>query len=115
MSERVYLAPEAIDAIAQRVVELLRDGPTPDRTRLLTAHELADLLGVDRGWVYEHREQLGGIPLGEGKRPRWRFNPDRALAARQHHVDPEPEPSRPRRRAQTTSTPLLPIRGQDTA
>ncbi len=115
MSERaVTLAPEAIEAVAIRVVELLRDeGPAAPPPRLVDATQLARLLNVDRGWVYEHREQLGGIPLGEGKRPRWRFDRDRALAAwtaREANPEPEPTPTAPRRRPRTTSSaPLLPI------
>jgi hypothetical protein len=44
----------------------------------LDALELAELIGMSRGFVYENKERLGGRPITEGERPRWRF--DRQLA-----------------------------------
>jgi hypothetical protein len=51
------------------------------RTALVDAATLAAELGVSREWVYEHRDELGAIPLGKGSRPRLRFDPDAARAA----------------------------------
>jgi hypothetical protein len=45
--------------------------------RLVDAAEL----GVRRGRVYENALLLGAVPLGDGPRPRLRFDPDRAVAA----------------------------------
>jgi hypothetical protein len=45
------------------------------------AGELARVLGVDREWVYDHGDQLGAIRLGDGPRPRLRFEVGRAVAA----------------------------------
>jgi hypothetical protein len=42
--------------------------------RLLTADELAIVLGVDRGYVYEHAVELGAWRLGSGPRARLRFD-----------------------------------------
>ena len=67
----VELSDAAVDAIARRVVELL-EAPT-SAERLLTAAELAERLGVDRAWVYEHAAELGAIRLGGGERGRLRF------------------------------------------
>jgi hypothetical protein len=79
------LSPEQamlVEATARRVVELLdrRDvAATPPR--LVDAAELASLLGVSRSTVYEHADELGAVRLGEGAKPRLRFDPDRARAA----------------------------------
>ena len=42
---------------------------------LLTARDVAALLNVDRSWVYAHARDLGAIHLGDGPRPRLRFDP----------------------------------------
>ena len=112
-SSKLKLAPEAIDAIARRVVELLAQR-TPERRELVDAAELARRLGVERSWVYTHAIQLGAIRLGNGRRPRLRFDPQVAIEriraserqfARGHSPRHRPPPrngERPR---------LLPIKG----
>ena len=69
------LQPEEIEAIAQRVAELLADrlAPPAARERLVDAVQLAELLGVERDWVYAHATQLGGVRLG-GPKGRLRFD-----------------------------------------
>jgi hypothetical protein len=81
------LTPEAIEQIARRVAELLRQeqvetakvprGPA----RLLNASELAQHLGLTRAWVYEHADELGAKRLGSGPRARLRFDLQRASAS----------------------------------
>jgi hypothetical protein len=69
------LEPADIEAIAQRVAELITDqlqAPVP-RERLVNAAQLAELLGVERDWVYAHAGQLGGVRLG-GPKGRLRFD-----------------------------------------
>lgn len=70
----VQLDPDDIEQIASRVAELVisRDigGEAP---RFVDAAHVARLLGVERDWVYEHADQLGGIRLG-GPRGRLRFD-----------------------------------------
>jgi hypothetical protein len=117
------LTPHAIEQIAQRVAQLLRehsDTPAaPTSGRLLDATELARHLGVTRTWVYEHASQLGAIRLGTGTKARLRFDLHTATAAltRLHEHDPRPADAasqatrrrgRPRRRPPNTA-PLLPI------
>lgn len=64
------LHPDDIEAIALRVAGLM----TQDASKAyLDAREVADRYGVSLDWVYEHKTELGAIPLGVGKRPRWRF------------------------------------------
>jgi hypothetical protein len=69
------LMPEEIEAIAQRVAELIADrlAPPAPRERLVDAAQLAELLGVERDWVYAHADQLGGVRLG-GPKGRLRFD-----------------------------------------
>jgi len=115
----VALDPGAVEAIARRVAELLhQDQPiTPASRRLLSAAEVAEWWGVDRGWVYQHADELGAQRLGAGARPRLRFDPtlvaarlapDRTGAAtRRPPVRRHPQRSR---RIARHSADLLPIR-----
>ena len=70
------LAPTVIEAIAQRVAELLR-AELHLAPRLLTPSEVAERFAVSRTWVYEHATELGAIRLGDGPKARLRFDPDR--------------------------------------
>lgn len=71
MTAPVQLAPESIEAIAQRVAELVRE---PESIQFIDAEEVARRFGVSRDWVYEHAEELGAVRLGDGSRPRMRFD-----------------------------------------
>lgn len=69
-----------VEALAQRVVELLRtDDRESTASRLVDATTLAAELGVERSWVYEHANELHAIRLGTGPKARLRFD---ALALR---------------------------------
>ena len=46
----------------------------PARTRVLNPAEVADLLGRDRSWVYEHADELGAFRYGTGPRARLGFD-----------------------------------------
>jgi hypothetical protein len=109
----VSLDAASVDALAHRVAELLttsspgREAEQP--TPLLTAAEVSRWWGVDRGWIYQHAQLLGAVPLGDGKRPRLRFDADRvaqALGARRQNTSDAARS--PRKRADQK---LLPIRG----
>jgi len=78
-STRIKLDPETVEKIARRVMELLeqRGVQKPD---LVDAAELARRFGIERSWVYAHAIELGAIKLGNGAKPRLRFDPD--VAAR---------------------------------
>jgi hypothetical protein len=89
---------------------------------LVDAATLAQLLAVERAWVYEHASELGAIPLGSGPRPRLRFSVQLALerlntcdTGRRSPAPVEPM-AKPKarlraRRRSGTSVELLPIRG----
>lgn len=48
------LEPDDVEAIAERVLALLRDELLQTPARLVDATALANALGVDRTWVYAH-------------------------------------------------------------
>jgi hypothetical protein len=121
-------APDAlVEAVATRVVELLRPVLT-DRpsTSLVDAQTLAGVLGVTAEWVYDHAVELGVIRLGDGDRPRLRFEVSTALEAlRARSAGSRSQESSPpattpisagrRRSSAGTSDDLLPIRGRRAA
>jgi hypothetical protein len=102
------------DALAPRLAEELRAaGHAPT---YLTAAGVADRYHLSRRWVYEHKDELGGWPVGDGPKPRWRFDAKtvaEALIARPHSLtNPAPQPAKPRkRRPPSSKTALLPIKG----
>jgi hypothetical protein len=110
-----------VEALARRVVELIRSEVSPPLARrMVDAATLARELGVERSWVYAHRHELGGVQLGTGSKPRLRFDVETAqelLArstgkqsqARQARVPADGSSRRHRQRL--GSSALLPIRG----
>jgi len=83
-----------VEALAQRVVELLRTETRENvGPRLIDASPLAAELGVERSWVYEHANELHPIRLGTGPKARLRFD---ALAVRAafaaHNLTMPPSP-----------------------
>jgi hypothetical protein len=98
----VTLDDDDIEAVAARVVEMLRrEGPARAAPDLVDAATLARILNVERDWVYAHARELGAVRLGDGPKARLRFDPARAraaLAAREQHAQPPPDkPPRGRR------------------
>lgn len=78
-STRIKLDPQAVEAIARRVVEILERRGLQGR-ELVDAAELARRFGIERSWVYLHAIELGAVKLGTGLKPRLRFDPQ--IAAR---------------------------------
>jgi hypothetical protein len=64
----------SVEAVARRVVELMRGEASSSVRGLVDAATLAVELGVTRSWVYEHRAELGAVRLGAGSKPRLRFD-----------------------------------------
>lgn len=108
------------EAVARRVVELLderRAQPSPAR-RLLSAREVAEVLGRSVDWVREYRHELG-VVAGRGARPRLLFDAaavDRYATACDEVVRSQPDgasvhaaPRRERRPRTGTSVDLLPV------
>jgi hypothetical protein len=65
-----------IEAVARRVVELLREEGEIGREgpRLLTVAQVAEEFGVSSDWLYANAARLGAIRLGSGPRARLRFD-----------------------------------------
>ena len=49
-----------------------------ERDRLATAEEIAREFGVERDWVYANADTLGALRLGDGLKPRLRFDRSQA-------------------------------------
>ena len=117
-SPRIKLDPQAVEAIARRVVEILERRGLQGR-ELVDAAELARRFGIERSWVYTHAIELGAVKLGDGPKPRLRFDPQ--IAARVlRRVGEGPAADPPARSGKRAGQPsgsggsevqLLPIRG----
>lgn len=73
----------ALTALAREVAAVLDIGGGEP---LLTARQVASRFNVDRGWVYAHADELGVVRLGDGPKPRLRFDP--AIVAQRVAVAP---------------------------
>jgi hypothetical protein len=117
-SARIKLDPQTTEAIARRVVEMLEKRGLQSR-ELVDAAELARHFGIERSWVYTHAIELGAVKLGNGAKPRLRFDPEIAAQVLRK-VDGKPAADPPARSGKRASQPqgskgkaqLLPIRGQ---
>ena len=108
-----------VDAVARRVVELLREEGAVSREgpRLLTVAAVSEEFGVSTDWVYANAGRLGAIRLGSGPRARLRF--ERATIAERiakvaSHAARERSSQRGKRRRGTRAGAdgdLLPILG----
>jgi hypothetical protein len=111
------LADRLADRIFERLANRL-DEDSPARTPdLLDAAAVARLLGCERGWVYEHKGELGAVALAAGPRPRLRFpraRVEQIAGSADGDSQPAPQRSHPRRRRRASSTgaPLLEIKGR---
>ncbi|CAN5794574.1 hypothetical protein BH24ACT25_BH24ACT25_04740 [soil metagenome] len=125
MSEALVKA-EAVDRLAEKVAELLeprliealeaRLSAEVDAPRLVDAHKVADALGLTRATVYAMADELGAIRVGDGQKPRLRFDLERARSAWSARAEdaevrtpPQRRPGQPRTRARGE---LLPVRGR---
>jgi hypothetical protein len=118
VSVSVRLTDGEIQQIAERLVELLPRHVSGEG--LIDAAEVGRRLGISRSTVYEKAEELGAVRIGQGRRARLRFDPQRVvtqLAARNGAlVSPalgarRAVASRRRKRRALDGAGLLPIRG----
>lgn len=99
------LDTQAIEAIAVRVAELLRQ----PAVSLMTVDEVAEMLRVRPEWVYEHADELGAYRLGSGERGRLRFDRQRVLAAMERPAARRQRRPSPPRRRPSRAPDLLPV------
>lgn len=113
MTAPVQLDPECIEAIAQRVAELVRE---PETVQFIDAEEVAHRFSVSRDWVYEHADELGAVRVGDGSRPRIRFDVQK-VSERFGSLAGSREPQRENRSAvrRGRDVELLPIKGDTSA
>jgi hypothetical protein len=116
------LDKDDVEAVAERVVELLEEvtepavAPRDGSPRLVDAATLARVLGISRATVYAKADEFGAIRVGNGKRARLRFDPARAVAtaasddAGDSSLAARHRPPR-RKSPEGASQDLLPIRG----
>jgi hypothetical protein len=78
-----------VEAVARRVVELLDERSVQQPNELVDATTLARLLSISRSTVYDNAERLGAIELGDGARPRLRFDVETARNAWSRRVSSE--------------------------
>jgi hypothetical protein len=71
------LADRLAERVVERIAEMLVERDAAPA--LLDATQVARILGVSRATVYERADELGAIRIGDGPRPRLRF--DRRLLA----------------------------------
>lgn len=104
------LAPWLVGLLADALVGDGRAGPR----RYVDAAAVAAHFGVERDWVYAHKDELGALRLGAGRRARLRFDVDRVAAAlerRLAHTDgsapgSRTKPALPRRRGKGVNPPV---------
>ncbi len=105
--------PHLADLIAERL-----DARSRERSRWIAADIVADHLGVEVSYVYEHAAELGARRLGTGPKARLRFRldlVDEALHPKAGApVNTKSNTAEPRRGGQATHSrghvPLLPVR-----
>jgi hypothetical protein len=109
----VALSDDQLERLADLIADRLAirsDG------ELIDAGQLAVRIGRNREFVYEHAQQLGAIPLGDGPRPRLAFRWPQVLDRLDDRPSSPSRPPAPRatrsRPAKRATTDLLPIRGQ---
>lgn len=128
MSAPARLHPADVDAIAERTAELMleRLGGAPAQVitgdHLVDAAEIARRFDLTAATVRARADTFGSIRVGDGPKPRLRFDPVKVAAAladcstdrrsRTPEVPAQPTVRRRRRAARAGTGPqLLPIRG----
>lgn len=75
MSAAVHLDDASVNAVAERVVQLLRSESIGGE--LIDAAEVARRFSLSRDYVYEHAADLGAVRIGSGPKARLRFDPSK--------------------------------------
>src|ERR1700694_336261 len=80
-SNVVELSASQLEQLADLIAERLT-APAPAVSPHVDTNTVARALGVSRGWVDAHRLELGGWPIGDGPKARWRVDLEQARGAR---------------------------------
>lgn len=90
------------------------------RRRLVDAASVAEYIGMERSFVYEHKAELGAMPMGTGRWPRLRFDLDvvgrwlaerRTCSTRRQSESPKRVTKRRHRASATLCPSCCPMRG----
>src|SRR4051794_22071389 len=68
------LAPEDVEAVARRVVELLAEHAVTPQVGMVDTAAVARLVGMSEQWARDHAAELGGVRVGDGPRGELRFD-----------------------------------------
>ena len=112
--------PETVELLADALADRL-DARALAREGWVIPQVVAEHLGVEVSYVYQHAWKLGAVRLGDGPKARLRFRlrevdaaltcvPGRGTGEAESGAV-EPKAPRRRRRPMGTSPPLLPIHG----
>lgn len=107
----IELTDAQLYLLAERVAAILRATEPAQPTKLIDAAALAAELGASRDTVYAHAAELGGVHIGDGARPRLRFDLAEARAAWQPASSTPARAPRRRRSRDGRADHLLPVRG----
>lgn len=103
MSAPARLHPDDVRAIAEAVADLLATGrERPVEVRLADAAEIAEAYRVTAGYVRANAARLGAVRIGNGPRPRLRFDPE-VVAERWGSGDGGKRSARPKREGAPSS------------
>lgn len=110
MTTPICLDDLSVAAIAASVAKLLHgNGADPE---LIDAAEVARRFGLSRDYVYRHADKLGAIRLGNGPRPRLRFDPATVRRSLAGQPDEVRAPRRDIRNSVRSQVSLLPVKGE---
>lgn len=102
-----------IEAIAQRVAELIGDRPVFPQVGHVDVATVARMTGMSTDWVRSRAAQLGAVRMGEGKHGELRFDVQLVQAWIDEHRLDRPAQPKQRRRGGPARRPaglaLLPI------
>ena len=106
----VELSDASVERIAQRLAEIVSPVQSSD-AELVDAKTVSRHIGMSEAWVRGHGEELGGVRIGGGEKPRWRFHLQTAVQSHERTPAPSlPAMTQPRRRQPQTDVRLIPIR-----
>lgn len=107
---------EVLNAVLFALRELAEPAAPSDQL-FYSVKQVASLIGFSEDWVYRHKEELGVVHIGGGKRPRLNFPAAaiHALAEEQKRATAPPTPRRPGRPRKRSTAGLLEVKSYDSS
>lgn len=104
------LHPDDLELLADLIAERLRPEPEPV---LLTAQQVAERFGLSAEWVRDNASDLGVIRIGDGPRPRLRFEAEVVLSALRSREEGRRSPTRHVQQAPRGTAPIARAKSSD--